>query len=126
MANILITDDDAEIREAMCIILEAEGHDVREADGSQACRDAMAAKKPDLLILDVMMETPDAGFQLSYEFSQGEFKDVPILMITGVGQATGWMFDPNKDQDYIPVAEYMEKPVSPENLIEKVKALTEG
>ena len=123
MANILITDDDAEIREAMRIILEAEGHDVREADGSQACRDALAAGKPDLLILDVMMETPDAGFQLSYELADSEFKDVPILMVTGVGQATGFKFNKGKDEGFLAVSDFVEKPVSPQDLIARVNKL---
>jgi len=123
MANILIVDDDAEIREAMRIILEAEGHDVREAGGTQACRDALAEQTPDLLILDVMMETPDAGFQLSYELVQGDYKDLPILMVTGVGQATGFKFDPKRDEDFIPVADFVEKPVSPQELIQRVSSL---
>lgn len=123
MADILVVDDDAEIREAMRIILEAQGHEVREAEGTQACRDAIAAKKPDLLILDVMMETPDAGFQLTYELAQTDNRDVPILMVTGIGQATGFQFDPKKDQDFIPVTEFIEKPVSPRVLIERVNKL---
>lgn len=126
MPNILVVDDDPEIREAMRIILEAEGHAVREADAPQACRDAMAEQTPDLLILDVMMEKPDDGFQLSYEFRGGEYKDVPILMVTGVGQATGWQFDPKKDQDFIPVDEYLEKPVKPEALIATIDRILGG
>ena len=125
MPNILIVDDDAEIREAMRIILEAEGYEVQEADGSEACRQAMAKRRPDLLILDVMMETPDAGFQLSYELRQGAYKDLPILVVTGVGQATGFKFDPSKDQDFLPVTDFMEKPVSPQDLLRRVKKLVQ-
>ena len=126
MGSILVVDDDAEIREAMRIILESEGHEVREADGSQACRDALAEQKPDLLILDVMMETPDAGFQLTYELAQqDEYREIPILMVTGVGQATGFTFDKEKDQDFIPVTDFVEKPVSPHDLIQRVNKLLE-
>ena len=123
MAKILIVDDDAEIREAMRIILESEGHQVTEADGADTCRQAITESRPDLLILDVMMETPDAGFQLSYELVQGEHRNMPILMVTGVGQATGFKFDPKKDEDFLPVTDYVEKPVSPQDLIKRVNSL---
>ena len=123
MADILIVDDDPEIREAMRIILESEGHEVREAESADGCRSALQDKAPDILILDVMMDRPDDGFQLSYELRGGEFKDLPILMVTGVGQATGWKFDPQKDEDFIPVNEYLEKPVKPGDLIARVNKL---
>ena len=123
MANILIVDDDPEIREAMRIVLESEGHTVREADSPDACRKAMAEAASDLAILDVMMDNPDDGFQLSYEIREGEHKDMPILMVTGVGQTTGWKFDPKEDEDFIPVNAFLEKPVKPEVLIENVNRL---
>ena len=123
MANILIVDDDPEIREAMRIVLESKGHSVREADTTDACRAAVEQERPDVLILDVMMRNPDDGFHLSYELRQGKNKDMPILMVTGIGQQTGWEFDPKKDQDFIPVDEYMEKPVKPDALIAAVNRL---
>ena len=126
MAKILVVDDDAEIREAMRIILESEGHEIREAGSAADCREALKESRPDLLILDVMMETPDAGFQLSYELQQGDMKDLPIIMVTGVGQATGFKFNPEKDQDFLPVAEFIEKPVAPKDLIGRVGRLLEG
>lgn len=123
MADILIVDDDPEIREAMRIILESEGHGVREADSADACRGALQEKAPDVLILDVMMDRPDDGFQLAYELRGGDYKDLPILMVTGVGKETGWQFDPKKDEDFIPVNEYLEKPVKPDDLIARVNRL---
>lgn len=126
MANIVICDDDPEIREAMRIILESEGHTIREADGLDACRACLKEGKPDLLILDVMMDKPDDGFQFSYELRDSDQKDVPILMVTGVGQQTGWNFDPSKDEDFIPVNDFLEKPVKPDDLIARVNKLLES
>ncbi len=47
--------------------------------------------------------------------------DLPIIMLTAVGQETGFSFDKDKDEDFLPVNEFMEKPVNPDTLIEVVK-----
>jgi CheY-like chemotaxis protein len=74
------------------------------------------------MILDVMMNTDDEGFQVSYKMREDpELLHVPIVMVTSVGTKTGFSFDRNRDQDFLPVNEFLEKPVDPKVLIDKVR-----
>jgi CheY-like chemotaxis protein len=122
MKKILIVDDDRDVFESMKIVLEAEGYAVDWAtNGTEAIEKAKAGK-PDLMILDVMMNTDDEGFQVSYKMREDpELLHVPIVMVTSVGTKTGFSFDRNRDQDFLPVNEFLEKPVDPKVLVDKVR-----
>jgi len=121
--KILIIDDDIDLVEAMRLTLESAGLTVIDAqDGKQGIH-KLIAEKADLVILDVMMGTQDEGFHIAYQIrSNPETLDVPILMVTAVGQETGFHFDKSKDLDFLPVNEFLEKPVNPARLIEAVKS----
>jgi CheY-like chemotaxis protein len=81
--------------------------------------------RPDLIILDVMMRTSQEGFELSRELKHNaKFKDIPILMLTAVKQKTGLDFKTEAgDQSWLPVEEFLDKPVKPNVLLEKVEDL---
>ncbi len=121
--KILIIDDDIDLVEAMRLTLESAGLLVIDAqDGKQGLH-KLVAEKADLVILDVMMGTQDEGFHIAYQIrSNPETLDIPILMVTAVGQETGFHFDKNKDMDFLPVNDFLEKPVNPARLIEAVKS----
>ena len=76
--------------------------------------------KPDLLILDVMMAEPDDGIALAQDLRKADFKK-PILMMSSISQASGLSY--GRDDSITPVDEFVDKPVSPENLRAKVNAL---
>ena len=83
---------------------------------------------PDLIILDVMMDSVTEGFQVSQKIRSrdplSEFRDytqIPILMITAVSQKMNMTFSPEEDGDYLPVDEFVEKPIRLEALLEKIK-----
>ena len=122
MKRILVVDDDRDVFESMKIVLEAEGYDVDWAtNGTEAITKARACR-PDLMILDVMMNTDDEGFQVTYKMKRDEtLSCIPIVMVTSVGARTGFSFDRNRDQDYLPVNEFLEKPVDPKVLLDKVR-----
>jgi CheY-like chemotaxis protein len=123
--TILIIDDDPDITEAMRIILESKGYQVRNALDGLAGMDRLKEAKPDLIILDVMMRTSQEGFELSRELKHhAQYKDIPILMLTGVQQKTGLDFKSAAgDEAWLPVEEFLDKPVQPEVLLEKVENL---
>ena len=74
------------------------------------------------MILDVMMNTDDEGFQVTYKMKQdSELCCIPIVMVTSVGARTGFSFDRTKDEDFLPVNEFLEKPVDPRVLVDKVR-----
>ena len=126
MANrILIVDDDPDVVLALRMPLEAAGFEVHDAHSQESGLEAVDAVKPDLIILDVMMDTHTAGFQLAQKLhgpaAKEEHKTIPILMLTAVHQTTPLRFAP--DEDYLPVDGFIEKPVDPQVLIREIKKL---
>lgn len=128
MANerILIIDDDDDLVQAMRLPLESAGYKVsRAASGDEGLRQVKEVK-PHLIILDVMMDTTTAGFQVSLALRNPEpsseyaaYRHVPILMITAIHTTTPLRFGP--DKDYLPVDAFLEKPIEPEALLEQVR-----
>jgi DNA-binding response OmpR family regulator len=123
MATVLIVDDDPEMVDMMRMVLEAHDYDVRQAQSAADGFESVEQDEPDLIILDVMMESLGAGFEMARKLRRGKHKNVPILMVTGVGDETGIEFNPEKDRDYMPVDDYVEKPVKPDDLLERVGRL---
>ncbi len=120
--KILIIDDDIDLVEAMRLTLENAGFDVIDAQDGQKGLEKIEKEKPDLILLDVMMETQDEGFHIAYQIRNNEeTADLPIIMLTAVGAETGFSFDKEKDEDFLPVDEFIEKPVNPDTLIECVQ-----
>jgi len=119
MALIAVIDDDLDILEASTLILEANGYDVITANNPDKGFEIVEKKSPDLIILDVMMEEPDDGFFLAQRFRKANIK-IPILMYTSISKTIGLQFGTN---ELVPVDDFVEKPISSEELIEKVKKL---
>jgi DNA-binding response OmpR family regulator len=118
--RILIVDDDPDIIEAGRLVLEREGYEVEGAANRADGLDKLEATKPDLLILDVMMEEPDDGLNMARELRK-KGHTLPILMLTSVNAAMGLNID--KDDEIVPVDEFQPKPVEPATLIAKVRDL---
>ena len=120
--KVLIIDDDIDLVEAMRITLEGAGFTVIDAQDGQKGLEKVKREKPDLVILDVMMGTQDEGFHIAYALRQNPATaDLPIIMVTAIGQETGFSFNKEKDGDFLPVNEFIEKPINPDKLIESVK-----
>src|SRR3989304_4617411 len=119
----LIIDDDADLIEALKLVLESRGFEVTSApEGESGYRKAEEIK-PDVIILDVMMKTKDQGFQVSYRLKHNPaLSRIPILMLTSVGRETGFVFSKD-DEDYLIADDQAQKPISPSELISKVEKL---
>lgn len=122
MKKILVVDDDAAIRETLKTVL-AKRYVVTEADGKDSAKKLLASFGPDLVILDVMMETISSGFDLAREIKKQ--KTAPkILMLTSVDQDTKIDFRSEAgDGEWLPVDGYCSKPVVPKALLEKIAVL---
>jgi len=122
--KILIIDDDIDLVEVLRIVLENHGYTVMDAQDSERGLRMIKRERPDLIILDVIMQTEDEGFVLAKQIrSDPEIAGIPIIMFTAVCQQTGYVY--NKNEDVLPVDEFVEKPVMPTtliNLIEKYLA----
>ena len=128
--KIVTIDDDPDVREVLRITLEANNYEVYAASNGTDGLRVIKEVHPDLIILDVMMDTITEGFQVSYQLrSQDpkseyqEFSKIPIIMLTGISQKMHMRFSPEKDGEYLPVDEFVEKPIRVESLVEKVKKL---
>ncbi len=81
---ILIVDDDPDFRESIRIILEVSGYQTDMASNGREAMECLQSRKPDLMILDIMMTTDTEGFDLAFELKNSEqYKDLPIILLTG-------------------------------------------
>ncbi len=125
---ILIVDDDPDMVEALRMPLEAHGYSVAHAASGRVALNMIPELRPDLIILDVMMETTTEGFQISLALRSPDpkspyaaYRDIPILMLTSIHSTTPLRFGP--DQDYLPVDMFIDKPIDPDKLIAKIAEL---
>jgi DNA-binding response OmpR family regulator len=120
--KVLIVDDDADLREIAVSVL-SRTYSVSEAGGREEAMRALEKERPDLVILDVMMDTMSTGFDLAREIKR---QSVPpkILMLTNVDKETRIDFKSEAgNPDWLPVDDYLTKPVTSRTLLEKVGAL---
>ena len=126
--KILVIDDDPDVVEAIRLTLEANKYAVYSASSGTEGLKRIKELPPDLIILDVMMDTTTEGFQISLQLRNpdpkseyAKYTHIPILLLTAIHKTTPLRFGP--DADYLPVDEFVEKPVQPAVLLEKVKKL---
>ena len=128
--KILIVDDDPDFVKTTKMILLADGYQVIVANDSKQGLESIKEGRPDLILLDVMMESIFEGFSLmgtlrtSPEYEA--FRGIPVLMVSSVRADTGSRFSFNDEEDMgdIPQPDdYMDKPLKPKDLLEKVAAL---
>ncbi len=128
MAKILMIDDDPDMILAVKLCLEGAGHQVFDARNAAAGLGRLPAIKPDLIILDVMMDSATEGFQAALKLHSSDpaspfaaYCRVPIVMLTALHSTTDLRFAP--DQDYLPVEAFLDKPIDPDRLIKTVSEL---
>lgn len=126
--KILIVEDNPDMALALHMPLEASGYEVFDARTGQEGLKKVEQIQPDLIILDAMMETSTAGFQFSLQLRSPDprseyaaYRHIPILMLTAIHTTTSLRFGP--DEAYLPVDDFVEKPVDPDVLLQKVQRL---
>ena len=125
-AHILVVDDDPDVVEADRLVLEGAGYRVSSASNGSEALVRLRAGGVELVILDVMMAHPTEGFHLSYEMKDDpKLRDIPVLMVTAVEDRLGERIDLAKDAEFLPVADFVRKPVEPDELLARVKKLLE-
>jgi DNA-binding NtrC family response regulator len=122
MAKILMVDDNCDFLEASKIVLEREGHVVVTANNPAEAQEKIKTEKPELLLLDIMMENPDDGIAFAHKLKKDQVK-IPVVMLSGISKVTGYSY--GKCDDVLPCTDFLEKPVSPKVLINKVKSVLE-
>ncbi len=127
--KILLVDDDKDLVESLSQALRVNNYDVSVAySGAEGLR-KLLEEKPDLMILDVMMETDTAGFEITYQIRSergtSKYRDVkntPIIMLTAINQVTNSRFSLNEKGSFLPsISDFLTKPVKIDDLLERVK-----
>jgi len=114
--KILIIEDDPDMHDVMNVILSS-NYELTSCytgpDGLEAAR----TNKPDLILLDIMLSSPTEGFHLAYDLRQDEvLKEVPIIMISSIGQAMGMDVAKELGSDYIQAERFLDKPFDAQTL----------
>lgn len=126
--KVLIVDDDPDFVEGIKAILEGADYDTDVAYNPKDGFQALKGRHYDLLLLDIMMGRGAEGIMMARKIRKDpELKELPILIITGIREQIAFLF-PGKGvhPGFVPVDEFVEKPVEPELLLERVRSLLEA
>ncbi len=120
MARILVVDDDPDFVLVTRAILEAEGYQVTAASDGTSALEMMRQQRPDVVLLDVMMSTTLEGVDVAREMeADPQLRDVPIIMISSI--ATSEYAAEFPDDESIPIAAWISKPIQPAVLLKTVR-----
>ena len=124
--TILIVDDDEDYLLQQKVQLEAKGFDVVTAEGQRKAEEVLEGTRPDLCIVDLMMEDMDGGFTLCYHIKK-LYPDVPVILATAVTSETGMEFDASTDEEksWVKADTMIAKPFRFEQLLREVNRLLE-
>ncbi len=129
--KILIVDDDRDLVETLSQVLRSQGYQTAAAyRGSEGLK-AVLAERPDLVILDVMMETDTAGFEAAGQIRSrrpssryADVRDVPLVILTAIGQVTNSRFSLDPADNFLPGVEaFLTKPVDVDELLSVIRRL---
>ncbi|MHC4519213.1 MAG: response regulator [Planctomycetota bacterium] len=123
--KILIVDDDVDLCGSLKVLCERAGYAAATANSRAEGMEKMTTERPDLLVLDVMMETWHDGFDMARNLKQDPaFSGVPILLLTSVEERTGVEIKSSAgDPRWLPVNGFLDKPVEPDVLLAQIEKL---
>ena len=114
-SQILVVDDEADIRDMVQEILTEEGYEVRVAGNAAEARAARSKSEPDLVLLDIWMPDMD-GISLLKEWSREEALGFPVVMMSGHGTV-----DTAIEATKLGALDFVEKPLSLAKLLRTVE-----
>lgn len=123
--KILVVDDDPDIRDVVTVILESRGYEIVTACDGIECLAALRAEKPDLMVIDLLMPKMD-GFAVLKELQDGrwsKFRQTPILILSSVREEASRRRYELETALEFNVDDYVEKPINPDVLLERVERL---
>jgi len=127
--KVYLVDDDVDLVEATTVALEALGYKVSSQTTEDKLVDNIREHNPDVIVLDVMFPGDQgAGFRMARTIRHHDtIKGIPIIMLSGVNQEgnfPGKFSNKDIDDEYLPITEFVEKPVDPKRLGETIEKLT--
>lgn len=124
-SKILVIDDDVDLLASVKLILESNGYEVNTAINTKIGLETLKTFKPDLVILDIMMDTNLEGFNFLNQFkSDGNLKNIPIVMYSNMAKSIGVnMRAAIEDIDNLPKTKFIDKSGDWEELLKAIKEL---
>jgi DNA-binding response OmpR family regulator len=120
---ILVVDDDPDLVETVGMMLESKGYEVGKAYDGIEGEESIKKRRPDLLVLDVMMPRKN-GYVLCAELKKSKItRDIPIILLTAVGEAVPTTSYSHADGRATEADDYIPKPVDVESLVESIERL---
>lgn len=122
--KIMIIDDDPDYLSQMVMVIEKFGFDVVTADSQKEGEELLENVKPDLAIVDLMMENRDSGFILSYKLKK-KYPETPVILASAVTAETGMNFniETMDDKRWIKADKFLEKGIRPDQLEREINKL---
>ncbi len=122
--KILVVDDDPDIIAQVSAILGTEDYDILKAGGEEEAEEVLTTVRPDLVILDLMMEQADSGFVITHHLKK-IYPETPVILLTAVTAATRMSFDVQSPEakSWLKMDRVMNKPIRPEQLKAEVRRL---
>ena len=122
--TVLIVDDDTDYLTQLKFQIENFGFKVITAEGQKEGIEVISNQKPDLAIIDLMMENMDSGFILGHKIKQ-KYPDLPVIIASAVTAETGMIFgvESKEDKNWIKADLYLEKGLRPDQLHREINKL---
>ncbi len=119
--KVLLVDDDPDFVEAVKVIVENGGYDVRVAYDGQEGLEAVAEEKPDIIVLDVMMPVMNGHEACAKLKGDEKTADIPIILLTAVADRVTTSTYTHRDMLESEADDYIPKPVEPKDLLELIE-----
>jgi len=122
---VLIVDDDPDLVETVAMMLEEKDYEVGKAYDGIEGEEAVKARRPDLVVLDVMMPRKD-GYKLCAELkADSATRDIPVILLTAVAEAVATTTYSHHDGASTEADDYIPKPVDSKTLVETIESFFE-
>lgn len=120
---VLVVDDDPDLVETVGMLLESKGFEVGKAYDGIEGEEAIKKRRPDVVILDVMMPRKN-GYQLCKELKSNKWtSDIPVILLTAVGEAVPTTSYTHYEGMTIEAEDFIPKPVDANTLVQAVERL---
>ena len=122
--TVLLVDDDPDFLFMQKKQLEAAGLNVHAVESEKLAEEFLATQRPDLAVVDLMMQNMDGGFTLCYHIKKLD-PTIPVIMVTSVHSETGLQFRPTTDEErsWVKADAFLAKPIRFEQLKKEVDRL---
>jgi DNA-binding response OmpR family regulator len=120
---VLIVDDDPDLVETVAMLLESKGYEVGKAYDGIEGEESIKKRRPDVVVLDVMMPRKD-GYKLCKELKSNKWtQDIPVILLTAVGEAVSTTTYTHAEGMSTEAEDFIPKPVDAKTLVEAVERL---